>query len=113
MPPNAVEEAKERERRLASIVVLNENVQRLESVVIHQGTEVRKDINDLKAKVDEALLIGAAMKATFGLIASSIKRASQALMVLAVLALLFTLGHSAMAEVVFHLALEWMKHVII
>lgn len=112
MPPNLVEAAKERQARLGSIIVLNENVEKLQSVVTAQGVEIRKDVNDLKAKVDEALLIGTAVKTTFGLIAASIKKASQALMVLAVVALLFTVSHSAMAELAFHAGLEWIKHVV-
>lgn len=113
MPPNDVERAKERETRLASIVVLNENVEKLQMVVVTQGQEIRKDVNELKAKVDEALLIGTAIKATFGLIATSVKLASQALVVLAGVALLFTISHSAMVEVVIHAALTWCKYAIL
>lgn len=112
MPPAAIEQVKERERRLASIRVLNENVENLKKAVDNQGQEIRKDVNDLKAKVDEALLIGTAIKATFGLIATSIKKASQALIVLAVVALLFTVSHSVMAELALHAGLEWIKHVV-
>ena len=112
MPQNMVEAARERQARLGSIVVLNENVEKLQMIVTSQGAEIRKDVGELKAKVDEALLIGTAMKASFTLIAGSIKRAAQALVVMAVVAVLFTASHSATAELVFHAGLEWIKHVV-
>jgi hypothetical protein len=102
MPTGPVQAAKDRETRLASIVVLNEQV-----------AELRKDVGDMKAKLDEALLIGTGVAASFKLIAGSIQMAAKALVAMTAVLVFFSASHSVFLEWAFHAAKEWFIHAVL